>query len=112
ADLEDVAAPAPLLADLDEALPDRDRESYRPGCMVLLELRIVEEHHQAVAGEVLERALLLHDQPADGGVIAPEEPEDLFGFGRLRERREVAEITEHRGDLAAVTRPHRLAVCT
>ena len=47
---------------------------------------------------------------ADRRVVAPQEAEDLLGLGRLRERREVAQVAEHRRDLAAVAGQHRLAV--
>jgi hypothetical protein len=105
-----VAASAPLLGQFDEPLADRDRHPHRPGGVVLLELRIVEEDHDPVAGKVLEGALVLDDQPADRRVVAAQEPEHLLGLSGLRERREVAEVAEHRGDLAAVTREKRLAL--
>ena len=82
-DLQDVAAPPPLLADLGEALPDRDREPDRARRVVVLELRVVEEHHEPVAGEVLERPLELDDEPTHRGVVAPQEAEDLLGLGRF-----------------------------
>src|SRR5262245_45745624 len=108
-DLEDVAAPSPLLADLPEALADRDRQPDRASRVVVLELGVVEEHHDPVAGEVLERSLVLDHQRPDRRVVAPQEPQHLLGLGALRERREVAQVAEHRGDLAAMAREQRLA---
>jgi hypothetical protein len=70
----------------------------------------LKEHHQAVAREVLERPVVLDDERADRRVVAPDEPEDLFRLRGLGERREVPEIAEHRGDLAAMAGQHRLAV--
>ena len=63
---------------------------------------IVEEDHHAVAGEPLQRALVLEDQPAHGGVVLAEDPHDLLGLGRLREGGEPAEVEEDDRDLAAM----------
>ena len=63
---------------------------------------IVEEDHHAVAGEALERALVLHDERAHLGVVFAEDAHDFLGLGGLRERGEAAEVEEHDRDLAPV----------
>ena len=52
--------------------------------------------------------MLDHERP-DHRVVATQEPEHLLGLGRLRERGEVAQVAEHRGDLAAVACQEGLA---
>src|SRR5437870_5763670 len=63
---------------------------------------VVEEDHHAVAGEALEGALVLEDEPAHLCVVLAQDPHDLFGFGGLREGREPAEVEEDHRDLAPV----------
>ena len=46
---------------------------------------------------------------AERRVVEAQEAEDLLGFGGLGERREVPQVAEQRGDLAAVAGQHRLA---
>ena len=106
-DLQDVAAPAPLARELHEPLAHRDRHAHRARGVIRLEHRVVEEGHEPVAREMLERAFVLHDERAHRGVVRAQEPEHLFGLGRLGERREVAQVAEHRGDLAAMARQQR-----
>ena len=105
-----MAPPPPLLADLGKALADRDGHPDRTPGVILLRRGVIEEDHDPVTREMLERALVLDNQRADHRVVPAQEPEDLLGFGRLRERGEVAQITEHRGDLAAVARQECLAL--
>ena len=64
--------------------------------------RVVEEHHDAVAGETLERALVLEDQPAHRRVVFAEHAHHFFRVGRFGERGEAAQVEEHDGDFAAV----------
>ena len=78
--------------------------------MVGLDDRVVEEGHEAVAGEVFERPSVLDDERTHQPVVRPQESEDLFGLGRLREGGEVAKVAEHRGDLPPMPRQQRLAV--
>src|SRR5207245_9431890 len=63
---------------------------------------VVEENHQAVPGEALERALMLEDELAHRGVIFPEDTHDFFGLRRLVEWREAPEVEEHDGHLPPV----------
>ena len=103
-------APPPLVADVDEPLADRHRHPGRPRGVVVLECGIVEEDHDPVAGEVLQRPLVLHHQRPHRRVVAAEEAEHLLRLSRLGERREVAQVAEHRGDLAPVAGEERLAL--
>ena len=105
-----MSAPAPLLADLHEPLTDCERHPDRAGGVILLGCRVVEEHHDFVAREMLEGAFVLDHERPDHRVVPAQEPEHLLRLGRLRERGEVAQIAEHRGDLAAVARQERLAL--
>ena len=76
--------------------------------MVLLEDRVVEEDHHAVAGEVLERAAVLGDRVAHHAVVLAEEAEELLGLGLLGERGEAAEVAEGDRDLAPMAREQGL----
>ena len=49
--------------------------------------RVVEERHQPVAGEVLDRAAVRHDHLARGRVVLAQDAEHLFRLGRLGEVR-------------------------
>ena len=51
-----------------------------------LEQRVVDEHHQPVAREALERALEAVDELAEGLVVLAEDAHHLLGLARLRER--------------------------
>src|SRR3954447_12023642 len=110
ADVEDVAALPPALCQLLEAVAHRDRHAHRAAGVVALDDRIVEERHEAVAGKVLERPLVLDDEPAHRAVVRAQEPEDLLRLGRLREDGEVAQIAEDGGDLAPVAGEQLFAI--
>ena len=70
---------------------------------------IVEEHHQAVTREPLQRAAEFRDPDAERLVVAAEDVEDVLGRRRLAERREAAKVREHDGDLAPVAGQQALA---
>ena len=70
--------------------------------------RIVEEHHHAVAGEALERALVVADQRAERVVIFAQQLHDVLGLGGLGEGGEAAQVAEQRHDLAAMAVEHAL----
>jgi predicted ABC-class ATPase len=55
--------------------------------------RIVEEHHQPIAREVLDGALLRHDDLADRLVVLAENSENLLRLGSLCESRETPQVT-------------------
>ena len=69
---------------------------------------IVEEHHEAVAGEVFQRSVVVEDERTDGSVIVVQQLHDFLGVGRLDERREAAKVAEDDGDLAPVRSQQRL----
>src|SRR5206468_804158 len=71
---------------------------------------VVEKDHHAVAGEALERALVLEDEAAHLCVILAEHAHHLLGLGGLGERREAAQVEEDHGDLAAVSAEGVLSV--
>src|SRR5262249_52802695 len=64
---------------------------------------IVEEHHDPVARELVERALELTDQRSERAVVFAQEVEHLLGLGGLGEGGVAAEVAEHDDDLAAMT---------
>ena len=64
--------------------------------------RIIEENHDTVAGELIERALILTDQRPQRAVVLVQEVEHLLGLGRLHEGGVAAQIAEHDDDLAAM----------
>jgi hypothetical protein len=64
--------------------------------------RIVEERHQAVAGKVLDRALVGDDGLPDGGVGTGARRRHLLRVCRLGERGEPAQVAEERRDLPTV----------
>ena len=93
-----------------EALLGGDREPDRLEFMVVERERVVEEHHDPVAREVFERPAVDGDQLADHLVIRTEHLEQLFGRGRLGERREAPEVGEETGDVGAVAGEQLLAL--
>src|SRR5262249_41240888 len=56
---------------------------------------VVEEHHDPIAGELVERALELADQRPQRAVIFAQEIQHLLGLGGLGEGGVAAKITEH-----------------
>jgi hypothetical protein len=69
---------------------------------------IVEEHHQPVAREMLERALELKDQLAQRGVVLVQDTHYLLGLGRLGESGEPTQVAEDDDDLPAMAVEERL----
>ena len=82
--------------------------STRAPRRVVARQRVVEEHHQPVAGEPLQGALEAVDQLAERPVVLAEHPHDLLGLAGLGERREVAQVAEDHHDLAPVAVQERL----
>ena len=64
--------------------------------------RVVEEHHDAVAGVVVERALERGDDRPHRGVVVAEQRHHLFRLGALGKAGKAAQIAEHDDDLAAM----------
>src|SRR5262249_3537201 len=63
---------------------------------------VIEEDHNAVTGELVERALELADQRSQRPVVLAQEVEDLLRLGGLSEGGVAAQIAEHDDDLAAM----------
>ena len=63
--------------------------------------RIVEEDHHAVAGKALQRAFVLHDEPAHLGVVLAQHGHHFLGLHRRGKRGETAQAQEADGDFAA-----------
>jgi len=97
-----VAALGPARGELVESPAHRDCHPDGPQHVVVLEHRVVEEDHHPVAREVLQGPTVLHDELAHRGVIFAQDPEDLFGLGRLAERGEAAQVREQGGRDAPV----------
>ena len=86
--------------------PDADRLQF----VVLDRQRVVEEHHHAVSGEVLERRVVRPDELSEHAVVLAQDLEQLFGRSRLGERGEPTQVAEETGDVRAVPREQSLAV--
>ena len=75
---------------------------------VVARQRVVEEHHQPVAGEPLERPLEAEDEVAERRVVLAQHRHDLLGLAGLGEGGEAAQVAEHHDDLAPVALEERL----
>ena len=107
-EVEVVALATPPLRQLADADPHRDRHPHRAQRRVVAWDRVVEEHHETVAGEALERPLEAVHQIAQRGVVLPSTCHHVLGLDRLRERREAAQVAEHDRDLAPVALQERV----
>src|SRR6516162_2060128 len=67
-------------------LTHRYRQLDRAFCRVGDRYRVIEKHHDAVARELVERALELANERPQRAVILPQEVEDFLGLGSLGER--------------------------
>src|SRR3954469_4110992 len=63
---------------------------------------LVEEHHDPVAGKLVERSLELAHKRPQCAVVLAQEIEDFLGLGSLSEGGVAAQIAEHHDDLAAM----------
>src|SRR5690242_4172877 len=98
-----VAALGPVLRHAADAFAHRKRHPHCALGGVRNGQRIVEEDRHAVAGEVLERSLVLEHDVAGHAVILAEHAHHVLGLGDLGKRGEAAQIEEHHGDFAAMT---------
>jgi hypothetical protein len=62
--------------------------------VVIERRRIVEEGHQPVAGEMLDRATRRRDRLADHTAIGPQDSEDLLRLGTLGKGGEASQVGE------------------
>src|SRR6266508_4569007 len=76
-----VAPLPPPRAQLCHAIPHRHRHPHRTLGGVRDRHRVVEENHHAVAGEPLQRALVLEDHPAHLAVVLAQHAHDLLRLG-------------------------------
>jgi hypothetical protein len=97
-----VAALLPALGQLPDALAQRNGQTRRFELRLGDRHRVVEEDHDPVAREVLERAPVSGDQLARRGVVLADHVDELLGLGGLRERREPAEVEEDDRDVRPV----------
>src|SRR5262245_42599439 len=101
---------APARRQLLEPLAECEREADRLQLVVLDRHRVVEEHHDAVSRELLQRAAMLREQRADGAVVCTQHFDQILGRSRLGEPGEVAQVGEEAGDVGAVAGEDLLAV--
>src|SRR5919108_2444543 len=104
------AALAPAVRKLVEAFLCREREADGLKLVVLDWHWVVEENHQAVAGEVLKRPFIGRDQLTKGTVVGTEHFEQLLRLCRLDEAREAAKVAEEARDVGAVASKELLAL--
>jgi hypothetical protein len=94
---------------------DADALSHRQRKLGRLELRlldrrgVVEEDHQTVASEVLQRAAVPSDELARRLVVLPHDVDQLLGLRGLGERREPAQVEVRDDDVRAVSSKKLLA---
>src|SRR6516162_4864462 len=108
AEAELVAEPAPLADQSSDAFAHFDRHAYRALSRIGTGDRIVEDDQQAVAGEMLQRALEAVDLLAETAVVVLQHGDDVLGLGALGERGEAAQVAEHDRYIAAVAFQERV----
>ena len=97
---EVVPSAPPAFGEVSHDVANLQRHPHRPLGGVVALNRVVEEHHDPVAREPLERPFVGVDERPDGAVILAEHPHHLLGFAGLREGGEVPEIGEQHHDFA------------
>src|SRR5262249_46339424 len=63
---------------------------------------IIEDHHHAVTGITLKRAVVFGDDFADGRMVVAQQRHYVFGVGAFGEPGEAAQVTEERGNLSTM----------
>jgi hypothetical protein len=94
---------APTSDELPDALSHRERELRRLKLWLGNGHRVVEEHHEPVTREVLERSAVRHEELAGGRVVLTHDPDELLGLGGLGEGGEPAEIEVDDRDVRPMT---------
>jgi len=97
-----MAAAAPLVEQPLNGVSHRDGHPHGARRGVRAGHGIVEEHHEPIAGEPLEGALVPGDEGPDRGVIVAQQAHHVLGVGLLGERGEAVQVTEEHRDLAPV----------
>ena len=113
----DADAEAELRSSLPPCLGERLEPLLRGECepnrhlLVIVDReRIVEEHEQPVAGEMLERPAVDRNQLSEHAVVLAQHLEDLLRRSGLDERREPPEVAEHARHIRAMSGQKTLAV--
>src|SRR5262245_45894109 len=92
AESERVAAFAPASRQNGQGLAHGKRHLHGSQLVVLHRHWRVEEHHEAVACEMLDRSIMLGNDAAELGVILAQDAHYFLRFGCLRETREAAQV--------------------
>ena len=100
---EHVAMPSPAECNVGDAIAHLDCHPDGACRPIRTRDRIIEEDHQPVAGESLQRPLVLEDELAQGGVILAQNAHRVFRLNGLGEGCEAAQVAEDDGDLTTVT---------
>ncbi len=96
------AADAGVGAAVAQRTPDGDRRGHRPPRVVLVGQRRAEQRHEAVAEELVDRALVAVDLAHRQLEEAVEQRVHALGPDPLGERRGVGDVAEQHGDLLAL----------
>ncbi len=107
-ELQVVPEPPPSLGQLLETVAHRHRHSRCLRRRVRARERVVEEHHDAVAGKTLEGPIEAADQVSERSVVLAQDGHEVLGLDRLREGGEAAQVAEQHGDLAAMAGEERV----
>ena len=102
AEAEIVAELLPFGGELDDPVAHLHRHLHAALARIGAGHRIVEQHHQSVAGEALQGALEGVDDAGETVVVLAQHGHHLLGLGGLGEGGEAAQVAEHDGDVLAV----------
>src|SRR5579863_177065 len=102
ADADLVAQPPTLLRQRSDDVTHFERHQHRLERRLLDRHWVIEHHHHPVAGVTLERAAVLDDDFADGGMIVAQQRHHVFRVRAFGEAGEAAQVAEQRGNLPAV----------
>ena len=102
AEAELVAALVPARSERGDRGAHLERHADRRKLVLGKRDRIVEEDHHAVAGEMLDRALVRHDDAPHFAVVGTQHVHRLLGLGGLGERGKTPQVGEYHRDLAPV----------
>src|SRR5262245_44425069 len=91
---QNVTLPGPLLRQLRDLLPHIERELDSSFDMIGTRDRIVEDDHDAAAGKPFQRAFISEDELSHAFLKFLQDRHDLFGFGRVGEGGETAQLAE------------------
>jgi hypothetical protein len=104
------SSPPPLLCQFGDGLPRSKREADGFKFVLLNGDGVVEEDHDAVSSEMLQRAPMLFNQASQIRVVVAKHLEKLLRCRGLGECSEAAQVAEEAGDIGAMTGKQALAV--